>query len=88
MQAGATRAAARTIYSGAEMTNQTRGPASYFPSIEKKHGQPVQHWLGLLEALPPMKHMEMVNWLKDEHAFGHGHANALVAHHLQSAGAA
>lgn len=24
------------------------GPASYFPSIEKKYGQPVGHWLDLL----------------------------------------
>ena len=66
------------------MTEKTiKGPASYFPSIEKKYGHPVAHWLGLLAALPPMKHMELVNWLKSEHAMGHGHANALVAHYLR-----
>jgi hypothetical protein len=27
-----------------------------------------------------MKHMEMVDWLKSKHGFGHGHANALVAY--------
>lgn len=63
-----------------------KGPASYFPSIEKKYGQPIDHWLGLLAAQPPMKHMELVNWLKSEHALGHGHANALVAHHLSKNG--
>ncbi|MEO7578904.1 MAG: DUF4287 domain-containing protein [Massilia sp.] len=62
----------------------TKGPASYFPSIEKKYGQPVQHWLSLLATIDNKKHMEMVNWLKSEHRPGHGHANALVAHHLAS----
>jgi len=28
------------------------------------------------------RHMEIVHWLKTEHALGHGHANALVAHAL------
>jgi len=63
--------------------NETvKGPVSYFPSIEKTYGQPVEHWLALLNELGGKKHMEMVNWLKTEHGLGHGHANALVAHHL------
>ena len=65
---------------------KVKGPASYFPSIEKTYGQPVAHWLGLLGALGPRKHMEMVAWLKTEHQMGHGHANALVAYHLAQAG--
>ena len=56
------------------------GPASYFPSIEKKYGQPIEHWLKLLRGLKGMKHMEMVDWLKSEHGMGHGHANALVGY--------
>ncbi|MCB1672681.1 MAG: DUF4287 domain-containing protein [Gammaproteobacteria bacterium] len=56
------------------------GPASYFPSIEKKYGQPVSHWFGLLEKERGLKHMEMVSWLKSEFQIGHGHANALVAY--------
>ena len=59
---------------------KVKGPASYFPSIEKKYGHPVEHWFTLLEGVPQMKHMEMVNWLKSEHGLGHGHANALVAY--------
>lgn len=61
------------------MTEKLKGPVSYFPSIEKKYGQPIGHWQGLIRARMPAKHMELVQFLKDEHAIGHGHANALVA---------
>lgn len=64
--------------------NKPKGPASYFPSIEKKYGRPVAHWLELVGALQDMRHMEMVAWLKAEHGMGHGHANAIVAHVLAS----
>lgn len=64
---------------------KVKGPASYFPSIEKKYGQPISHWLALLETVTDRKHMEMVTWLKTEHGMGHGHANALVAHYLAHA---
>lgn len=59
---------------------KVKGPASYFPSIEKKYGFPVGHWFDLLKAQKDLKHMEMVAWLKNEHKMGHGHANALVAY--------
>jgi monomeric isocitrate dehydrogenase len=58
------------------------GPASYFPSIEKNYGRPVQDWLDLavqrLES--DSSHMEVVGWLKSEHGMGHGHANAIVGY--------
>ena len=57
-----------------------KGPASYFPSIEKKYGRPIAEWLDLVRARSADKHMDVVNWLKSEHGLGHGHANALVAH--------
>lgn len=59
---------------------KVKGPASYFPSIEAKHGQSIEHWFTLLSTQKQLKHMEMVNWLKQEHKLGHGHANALVAY--------
>lgn len=65
-----------------ESIDKVKGPASYFPSLERKYGQPVEHWLKILRATGGLKHMELVNMLKSEHGFGHGHANALVAYHL------
>ena len=56
-----------------------KGPASYFPSIEKTYGQPVAHWFALIETQSGLTHMQIVNWLKATHGLGHGHANALVA---------
>ncbi|MBT9457533.1 MAG: DUF4287 domain-containing protein [Burkholderiaceae bacterium] len=56
-----------------------KGPASYFPSIEKKYGKPIAHWMDVLKQTGPLKHMELVSLLKTEHQMGHGHANALVA---------
>ncbi|WP_050064565.1 DUF4287 domain-containing protein [Rhodococcus sp. RD6.2] len=65
------------------MTEPVKGPASYFPSIEKKYGKPISEWQALIRASDLTKHMELVAWLKSEHGLGHGHANALVAHTLQ-----
>lgn len=59
-----------------------QGPASYFPSIEKKYGQPIAHWFGVIDAAGELKHMQLVALLKEGHGLGHGHANALVAYHL------
>ena len=60
----------------------TRGPASYFPAIEKKYGKPIAEWQALIRTHLPAKHMELVSMLKHDHQMGHGHANALVAHTL------
>ena len=64
------------------MTDKAKGPASYFPSIEKTYGRPVQHWLDLIATRTDLAHMQIVNWLKADHGLGHGHANALVAYAL------
>jgi len=63
------------------MSESIKGPQSYFPSIEKKYGHPVEHWFGILDQLKSKAHMEMVAVLKSEHELGHGHANALVAYY-------
>lgn len=59
--------------------DKVKGPASYFPSIEKTYGKSIAEWQALVRTQAGKKHMEIVNWLKSEHGLGHGHANALVA---------
>lgn len=59
--------------------DKVKGPASYFPSIEKTCGKPIAHWMDVLRDAGEMKHMEYVALLKSGHQLGHGHANALVA---------
>ncbi len=71
-----------------DTTAKVKGPASYFPSIEKTYGKPVAHWFGLLDGVDGLKHGEQVAFLKTQHGLGHGHANALVAYHRAQAGGA
>ena len=59
------------------MAEKVTGPASYFPSIEKKYGKPISYWMSQLAAVKDAKHMEQVAYLK-EMDMGHGHANAVV----------
>src|SRR5436190_994172 len=43
---------------GGVMTNEpVKGPASYFPSIEKKYGRPIAEWQTLVRQNLPAKHM-------------------------------
>lgn len=65
---------------------KVKGPASYFPSIEKKYGRPISEWQAHVRGRYPAKHMELVAMLKDDHGLGHGHANAIVAHTLAEDG--
>lgn len=60
------------------MSDRATGPASYFPSIEKRYGQPISYWMSQLDDVRDAKHMEQVAYLK-ELGMGHGHANAVVA---------
>jgi len=55
-----------------------QGPSSYFPSIEKKYGKSIAQWQAIIATVGEVKHMQIVAFLKAEHAMGHGHANALV----------
>ena len=68
------------------MASEVKGPASYFPSIERTYGRPIDDWLELVRSRPNEGHMESVAWLKSEHGLGHGHANAIVAVYRQEHG--
>ena len=65
------------------MTDQSapwpkQGPASYFPSIEKRYGRSIAEWQKIIADSGLDKHMAIVTYLKSEYGMGHGHANALV----------
>ena len=62
---------------GGAVADKVTGPASYFPSIEKKYGHPISYWMEQLDSVRDAKHMEQVNVLKGL-GMGHGHANAVV----------
>lgn len=67
------------------MSDVVKGPASYFPSIEKTYGRPIADWQAMVRAGYPARHMDLVALLKAQ-GMGHGHANAVVAYTLAKDG--
>lgn len=59
------------------MTDQVKGPKSYFPSIEAKYDRSIDEWMDMLRPHAGEEHMQQVAFLKEQ-GMGHGHANALV----------
>jgi len=64
------------------MPDRVQGPAYYFPSTEKKYGQPISYWLDLISSSQLTRHKQLVDWLKADYGIGHGHATALVGYAL------
>jgi hypothetical protein len=70
------------------MPERVTGPAFYFPSIERKYGKPIGHWLDLIGSSELSSHKALVDWLKADYGIGHGHATALVGYALVQRAAA
>ena len=51
---------------------------SYFPAIEKKHGQPMSYWFDQMSEIADLKYAEQISYLRENHGFSQVHANALV----------
>jgi hypothetical protein len=64
------------------MADRVQGPASYFPSIEKKHGKPIGYRLDLVRASELTKHKALADRLKADFGLGDGHATAIADHVL------
>jgi len=58
--------------------SKVRGPAAYVPSNEAKYGRSIAEWKTLMHETGLTTWKELTAWLKNQHAMGHGHANALV----------
>ena len=62
------------------MTDASGDRSKFFPTIEKKHGQPVSYFLNELAELTDAKYPEQIAYLRENHGFSQAHANALVMH--------
>lgn len=60
------------------MSTPSGDRSSYFPSIEKKYGQPMSYWFDQMEQVSDRKYQEQMAYLKENFGFSHTHANALV----------
>ena len=60
------------------MTAKSGDRTAHWPAIEKKHGQPIDHWIGLVRAVPSGKYQDQIDLLRQEHGFSQAHANAVV----------
>ena len=73
----------RGLYDSA-MSSGTGDRSQHFPAIERKHGQPVQHWFDLLADHGEAKYDEQMALLREGHGFSQSHANAVVMTHRGS----
>lgn len=49
--------------------------AAHIAGMEAKTGKPLAHWVKVVQSSGLEKHGEQVKMLKEQHGFGHGHAN-------------
>ena len=51
---------------------------AHFPSIEKKYGEPMKYWFGVMAKVADKKYPEQIAHLRENYGFSQAHANALV----------
>jgi uncharacterized protein YdhG (YjbR/CyaY superfamily) len=52
--------------------------SAQFPTIERRYGKPVAHWLTALKGLPDARYATHMAYLQERHGFSRAHANTLV----------
>ena len=62
--------------------------AAVTASLKERTGRTLEDWVEEVHkaGLDPLDQKSVRRWLKDEHGFGHGHANALVLDYLHDLG--
>ena len=60
------------------MAEKSSDRSAFFPRIEKKYGQPMPYWHGVMAELADQKYAEQIAFLKENHGFSQTYANALV----------
>ncbi|MGI9187767.1 MAG: DUF4287 domain-containing protein [Gaiellales bacterium] len=60
------------------MTAKSGDRTANWPAIEKKHGEPIDHWLTLVKAVPSGRYQDQIDVLRQGHGFSQAHANAVV----------
>jgi len=62
--------------------------ATQLRNIEAATGRSIEAWSALVHKSGKVKHGEIIAWLKSEHGFTHGNANAVATKARQAAGSA
>ncbi len=60
------------------MSEKSGDRSVFFPAIEKKYGNPMRYWHGVMAELADQKYPAQIAFLKENHGFSQAHANALV----------
>lgn len=60
------------------MATRSGERSDYFPAIEKKYGQPMTYWFGVMKEISDRKYPDQMAYLQESHGFSRAHANALI----------
>jgi uncharacterized protein YdhG (YjbR/CyaY superfamily) len=52
--------------------------SKHWPTIERRYGRPISHWLDVMAERANARYPEQIAFLREEHGFSQAHANAVV----------